>query len=161
MIKNNPPNTYDYIHTGLLGANPTTGLEGLDFGNYCTGGVSRMSISPTIPSAMSGIKGRVSPDSLIVSKPKSVTGNYTVTETDYALSFFTTSGSVVTLPPAATCPGRVLEMRNTSAYGVVSASNDVGQITGGSPTNAILPATVGSWCKLQSNGSEWIIMAKG
>lgn len=161
MIKNSPPNTYDYIHTGLLGANPTTGLEGLDFGNYCTGGVSRMSISPTIPSAMSGIKGRVTTDSLIVSKPKSVTGNYTVAETDYALSFFTTSGSVVTLPSAAACPGRVLEMRNTSAYGVVSASNDVGQITGGAPTNAILPATVGSWCKLQSNGSEWIIMAKG
>lgn len=161
MIKNNPPNTYDYIHTGLLGANPTSGLEGLDFGNYCTGGVSRMAISPTIPSAMSGIKGRVSTDSLIVSKPKSVTGNYTVTDTDYSLSFFTASGAIVTLPAAATYPGRVLEMRNTSAFGILSASNNVGQITGGAPTNAILPATTGSWCRMQSNGSEWIIMSRG
>lgn len=153
--------TYDYIHTGLLGAAPTSSHEGIDFGNYCEEGPARIFLSDTIKAQRNIFFADIKTTKLTVGKPISVTGNYTVSDTDYSLSFFTSSGSVVTLPPAATCPGRVLEMRNTSAYGVVSASNDVGQITGGSPTNAILPATAGSWCKLQSNGSEWLIMAKG
>ena len=161
MIKNSPPNTYDYIHTGLLGANPTAGLEGLDFGNYCTGGVSRMSISPTIPSSQSVFKGRVATDSLTAKLPKSVIGNYTVSDEDYFLSFYTSSSVVVTLPPAVTCPGRVLEMRNTAAFDIVSASANVGPIVGGAPSTEILPATVGSWCKMQSDGSVWLILAKG
>lgn len=153
--------TYDYIHTGLLGAEPTSSHEGIDFGNYCEEGSARIYVSSSIKSQRNVFYSDIKTSKLSANGPTTVTGNYTVTETDYALSFFTTSGAVVTLPSASANKGRVLEMRNTSAYGVVSASNNVGQISGGSPTNAILPATVGSWCKLQSNGSEWIIMAKG
>lgn len=153
--------TYDYIHTGLLSAEPTGSHEGIDFGNYCEEGAARMLVSSSIKSQRNVFYSDIKASKLSASGPTTVTGNYTVTEADYALSFFTTSGAVVTLPPASANKGRVLEMRNTSAYGVVSASNNVGQISGGSPTNAILPATVGSWCKLQSNGSEWIIMARG
>lgn len=153
--------TYDYIHTGLLGAEPTSSHEGIDFGNYCEEGSARIYVSSSIKSQRNTFNAAIKAVTLSANGPTTVTGNYTVTETDYALSFFTTSGAVVTLPPASANKGRVLEMRNTSAYGVVSASNNVGQISGGSPTNAILPDTVGSWCKLQSNGSEWLIMAKG
>ena len=153
--------TYDYIHTGLLGAEPTSSHEGIDFGNYCEEGSARIYVSSSIKSQRNTFNAAIKAVTLSANGPTTVTGDYTVTETDYALSFFTTSGAVVTLPSASANKGRVLEMRNTSAYGVVSASSNVGQITGGSPTTTILPATVGSWCKLQSNGSEWLIMAKG
>jgi hypothetical protein len=32
------PATYNYLHSGLSGANPTSSHEGLDFGNYCDQG---------------------------------------------------------------------------------------------------------------------------
>lgn len=153
--------TYDYIHTGLLGASPTSSHEGIDFGNYCEEGSARIFLSDTIKAQRNIFFADIKTTKLIASKPISVTRNYTVTDTDYSLSFFTASGAVVTLPAASAYPGRVLEMRNTSAYGILSASNNVGQITGGAPTNAILPATTGSWCRMQSDGSVWIIMSKG
>ena len=40
--------TYDYIHTGLLGAAPTSSHEGIDFGNYCEEGSARISVSDAI-----------------------------------------------------------------------------------------------------------------
>ncbi|SDH22713.1 tail fiber domain-containing protein [Propionivibrio dicarboxylicus] len=43
------PDTYNYYHSGLSG-NPTNGLEGLDIGNRCSGGASKMYIAPNIPS---------------------------------------------------------------------------------------------------------------
>lgn len=153
--------TYDYIHTGLLGAAPTPSHEGMDFGNYCEEGPARIFLSDTIKAQRNIFFADIKTTKLTASKPITVIGNYTVSDTDYSLSFFTSSGAVVTLPVASTYPGRVLEIRNTSAFGILSESNNVGQITGGAPTNAILPAVNGAWCKMQSNGSEWIIMARG
>lgn len=153
--------TYDYIHTGLLGADPTNSHEGIDFGNYCDEGSSRMFVSPTIKSSRNKFSGELSTGSFTSSKPVSVVGNYTVGPTDSSLSCFTTSGAIITLPTPSSNVGRILRFRNTSAFGILSASNNVGQINGGAPTNAILPATTGSWCEMQSDGSTWIIMAKG
>lgn len=153
--------TYDYIHTGLLGANPTSSHEGLDYGNYCEEGAGRLFVSPNIPSQKNSFVAPIVTKRLSTSKPVNVIGNYTVGAEDYSLSCYTTSGAVLTLPDPASYPGRILEIRNTSAFGIVSASANVGQITGGAPTTDILPATVGSWCKMQSDGSVWIILAKG
>ncbi|PTM32978.1 hypothetical protein DA103_25515 [Enterobacter cloacae] len=47
------PSTYNYLHTGLLGNNPTSVFEGLDANNYCNGGPGRIYVSPTIPSSIS------------------------------------------------------------------------------------------------------------
>lgn len=153
--------TYDYIHTGLLGADPTGSHEGLDYGNYCEEGAGRLFVSPNIPSQKNSFVAPIVTKRLSTSKPVNVVGNYTVGAEDYSLSCYTASGAVLTLPDPATYPGRILEIRNTTAYGIVSASANVGQITGGAPSTDILPATVGSWCKMQSDGSVWLILAKG
>ncbi len=153
--------TYDYIHTGLLGASPTLGHEGLDFGNYCEDGVSRIHISDSIPSQRYKIKAPVVSTQFSTSKPVSISGNYVVKDSDYSISAYTSSGAVVTLPDPATNVGRWLEFRNTSAYSILSSSFNIGPIVGGALSDTILPAVVGSWCRIQSDGVVWLVMSKG
>lgn len=147
---------YSYIHTGLLGAAPTGAHEGLDYGNYVDEGAARMFISPTIAASKTS---RVT--SLSTTPVVNISTNYTVGIGDYSFSCFTTSGAFVQMPSAASFPGRILKFRNTSAYAILSNTADIGQIQGGAPTNTILPATNGSWVELQSNGSVWLVMARG
>lgn len=140
--------TYNYLHSGVLGADPTTGDEGFDFGNRCSGGPARLTVSKNIPTY------------LITSVVKSITAStYTVGGTDSALSFFTSATCTVTLPSPAAYPGRVLSFRNTAAFAINSASANVSPIGGGALTSAILPATVGKWCELQSDGTNWLTMS--
>jgi len=47
----NAPSTWNYLHEGVPGSNPDIGQEGLDLGNTCSGGPTRISISPNIPSS--------------------------------------------------------------------------------------------------------------
>ena len=50
------PSTVNYLHQGAIGGvNPTTGSEGLDVGNVCSGGITRFFISPNIPSNQTDI----------------------------------------------------------------------------------------------------------
>lgn len=50
------PSTSNYVHQGAIGgADPTTGSEGLDVANVCSGGVTRFFISPNIPSNQTDI----------------------------------------------------------------------------------------------------------
>lgn len=157
------PATWNYLHSGLLGAEPTSGHEGLDFGNYCDQGAGRIYVGKTIPSSKVGIIGVPSVQTsgyFQASAVKNVTtAAYSVGSTDSALSFYTTVACTVTLPSAVSFPGRILKMRNTNTFAINSASSNVGQIIGGAPSAALLPATVGKWIELQSNGAEWIIMA--
>jgi hypothetical protein len=71
------------------------------------------------------------------------------------------SSCVVTLPTASTNTGRELGIKNFQAQTVVSASSNVLAISSGSPGTAILPATVGSWVTLVSDGTYWVTMARG
>lgn len=159
--KQTPYSTYDYIHTGLLGANPTGSHEGIDFGNYCEEGEGRMFVSPNIPSQRGRFTAPVQATRFGASKPVNVIGNYVVGRQDYALSCYTASGAVLTLPDAATYPGRILEIRNTTPYGILSASFNIGPIVGGALSDTILPARVGAWCRIQSDGAVWLTMAQG
>jgi hypothetical protein len=140
--------TYNYLHSGVTGADPTTGDEGFDFGNRCSGGPDRITVSKNIPTY------------LITSVVKSITAaTYTVAGTDAALSFFTSATCTVTLPSPAAYPGRVLSFRNTAAFAINSASANVSPIGGGALSASILAATVGKWCELQSDGTNWLIMS--
>lgn len=140
--------TYNYLHSGVTGADPTTGDEGFDFGNRCSGGASRLTTSLNIPTY------------LITSVVKSITAAaYTVIGTDSAISFFTSATCTVTLPSPAAYPGRVLSFRNTAAFAINSASANVSPIGGGALSSAILAATVGKWCELQSDGTNWLVMS--
>lgn len=70
----------------------------------------------------------------------------------------TGSSCVVTLPVASGYFGRVLVFKNLQTQTVVSASSDVVPLTGGAAGTAILPATVGAWATLVSDGTNWIVM---
>jgi len=71
------------------------------------------------------------------------------------------SGSTctVTLPSAATSTGRAVTFKNLQAQTLVSASSNVAPIGSATPGTAILPATVGAWATLVSDGTNWVIMA--
>jgi hypothetical protein len=70
------------------------------------------------------------------------------------------SGSTctVTLPAAATWAGRAVVFKNLQAQTLVSASSNVAPIGSATPGTAILPATVGAWATLVSDGTNWVVM---
>lgn len=70
------------------------------------------------------------------------------------------SGSTctVTLPAAATYPGRTLTFHNYQNQLLVSASSNVVPRAGGAAGTAILAAVAGDWATLVSNGTNWVIM---
>jgi len=82
---------------------------------------------------------------------------YTVGFDDNYLTF-TGSGCTVTLPAAGSFSGRILTVRTTVAFTVISASSNVVPLIGGSAGTAILQATAGKWAKLVSDGTVWQIM---
>jgi prepilin-type N-terminal cleavage/methylation domain-containing protein len=84
---------------------------------------------------------------------------YTVSATDNNIIINTSSATTLTLPAANTSAGRVLNIKNTTAFAVTSASSNIVAINGGAAGTAILPATAGSWVTLTSDGSSWIITA--
>lgn len=73
------------------------------------------------------------------------------------------SGStcVATLPSAVTYPGRLLHFKNAQTQLLNSASSNVVPKIGGAAAASILPATIGAWAELVSNGTSWVIMKSG
>lgn len=65
----------------------------------------------------------------------------------------------VTLPAASAWGGRAVTFKNLQAQTLVSASSNVAPIGSATPGTAILPATVGAWATLVSDGTNWVIMA--
>jgi hypothetical protein len=70
------------------------------------------------------------------------------------------SGSTctVTLPAASSWGGRQVVFKNLQAQTLVSASSNVAPIGSASPGTAILPASVGAWATLVSDGTNWVVM---
>jgi hypothetical protein len=83
---------------------------------------------------------------------------YTVLATDHTI-IQTTAGSTYTLPAASSFTGRRLHIVTQFAGAVISASSNVVPIAGGAAGTAILAATAGKYAILQSNGTNWIIVA--
>lgn len=71
---------------------------------------------------------------------------------------FTTTNCTVTLPAAASSPGRILVMTNISANSVVSADNNVKLLGSNTAGSAILAASAGKFAYLQSDGNFWIVL---
>lgn len=67
----------------------------------------------------------------------------------------------LTIPPAATYPGRTLNIKTIQAQTVVSGASDVYPINTDVLGTAILAAVDGAWVQLRSNGTGWITMQKG
>jgi hypothetical protein len=87
------------------------------------------------------------------------TANYTQVASDNSLIFDATTSRAVTLLPASSVPGQRLHVETVAAETVVSASSNVVPLAAGAAGTAILAATAGKWADLQSDGTNWNIMA--
>lgn len=94
---------------------------------------------------------------LLVSK----NADFTVGANENTFQLFKGSTLIVTLPSAASFPGRRLRFRNLTTAALISASSNVTPLLGGSPQTAILPAIAGAWCDLQSDGANWHVVCGG
>jgi hypothetical protein len=93
------------------------------------------------------------------SSPVTITADHTVADsTFWLINNKTGSTCVLTLPSAATWPGRILNVHNYQAQSVDSASSNVVPSGGGSAGTTILANTAGKWATLVSDGSNWIIL---
>jgi len=116
----------------------------------------RIGIGTATPTAKMHVNG-----SFATNAPVTVTTNYTVGATDNVIINNRAATNTLTLPAAASFTGRILRIITRQAQLVNSASSNVVQKGGGAATSAILPATIGAWADIQSDGSSWIITAAG
>lgn len=86
---------------------------------------------------------------------------FTVGDTENYIVCNGAASITVTLPAAASYPGREIFIKTITAFTVVSASSNVRPITSAVAGTAILPATAGAWAFLVSDGSAWTIMMRG
>jgi hypothetical protein len=94
-----------------------------------------------------------------VSAPVTKTANFTVAATDkWLINNKAGSTCTVTMPAAASFPGRELTFHNYQAFTVVSAASNIVPQGGGAAGTAILAAVVGNWATLVSDGANWVIM---
>jgi hypothetical protein len=86
---------------------------------------------------------------------------YVVLDQDEQLIANRASTITVTLPTAASWPGRVLRFKTIQAQAVDSNASNVVPIGDSAAGTSILPATDGAWAWLQSDGTNWVITARG
>jgi hypothetical protein len=87
------------------------------------------------------------------------TADFTVTDSMlWVINNKAGSTCVVTLPSPFVSGGRTLVFKNLQAQTLVSASSNVVPLIGGAAGTAILPATVGAWATLVSDGTNWVVM---
>jgi hypothetical protein len=95
------------------------------------------------------------------SAPATKTADFALSSTDTFVIVNKASSCTVTLPAAASWPGREIVIKTIQAQTVVSASSNVVPIGSSAAGTAILPATAGAWAKLVSDGSAWVTMERG
>ena len=84
---------------------------------------------------------------------------YTLAATDFSLLLNPSATFTLTLPsPTGVNQGRLLFLKLVAAFAVNSASSNIVQLAGGAATAAIMAATAGKFCVLQSDGANWQIM---
>lgn len=92
--------------------------------------------------------------------PQTITAStYSQKSTDGSLIFNVAGTHTLTLLTAASFPGRRVRVRTIAAQLVNSASSNVVPLVGGAAGAAILAATAGRWADLESDGTNWQIMA--
>ena len=114
----------------------------------------RVGIGTATPTAKLQVDG-----SIAGPLPITVTTDYTVAAGAFSVISNRGASNTMTLPAASTNGGRLLFFLTIQAFAVVSASSNVIPRIGGSASTAILPATDGAWALIQSNGTNWQIIA--
>ena len=98
--------------------------------------------------------------SIATRAPGTITAvTYTVAPTDASLVLAPSATMTLTLPPATGAnSGRMLWLKLTTAHAVNAANPVVVPMAGGAPGTAIMTATAGKFCMLQSDGAHWQVM---
>jgi hypothetical protein len=155
-------------HSGaFIGHNYTVGRGGMDFinsrgalagGYYFYTTTSDLAATPALLAEISNF-GLFTCSGLIT-KSAPVTGTtYSLSTSDSSLVLNPSGTFTLTLGTAsAGNTGRTIWLKLVAAFAVNSAAANVVPVIGGSPTTAILSATAGKWCVLQSDGTNWQIM---
>jgi hypothetical protein len=183
---NNGDETTNYIDMGINGgSNTTTGIyggantaylysTGNDFalGNatagknllFFTGGTAtanerlringsgNVGIATTNPTSTLQLGGSVSYP--VVSKSAA----YTATATDYTILCTTGSSYSITLPAASGCPGRIYVIKKMSAANTLTIDPNGAETVDGAATLTV--TTQYASYTIQSDGSNWVILAK-
>lgn len=82
---------------------------------------------------------------------------YTVAASDTDIIF--SVACTVTLPAAASYPGRELNLKNIAALAVISNAANVKPLATNVAATAILAATAGKFCRMVSDGASWVVMS--
>lgn len=114
-------------------------------------------VGPTVADATS----RLMVEGAVSTPIVTVTSDTTLGATHSTVINNRAATNTLTLPAASTCVGRKYHIVTIQAQAVVSASSNVVPRVGGSAGTSILPATDGAWATIQSDGSNWIIIASG
>lgn len=106
------------------------------------------------------LPGTVAAAAVLTGAPNTQTGStYAMAAADASIIANAAGTMTITLLSPASCPGRILDIKTIASNAVVSASSNVVPLAGGAAGTAILGATAGKWARLQSDGTNWIIMA--
>lgn len=109
--------------------------------------------------SIDGSVGILAP-AVFLSVPITVTAStYTMASAQTSFIFNGTGTIVVTLPSAATYLGQIIFVKTVPAQAVISASSNVVLISSLTAQTNILAATAGKWAIMQSNGTNWVVMA--
>jgi hypothetical protein len=112
-------------------------------------------INKTTPTVALDVVGAISRGS-----PVTKTADFNIAPTENWIIVNNAGGATtVTLPSAASTPGREIFIKTIQAQVVDSASNNIVPLVGGSPAASILLGVAGTWATLVSDGSNWVIMA--
>jgi hypothetical protein len=92
--------------------------------------------------------------------PVTLTGtSATVGSYDIDVIVNASGGFTLTLPAAASWTGRQIRIKSIAAQTIASASANIVPLAGGAAATTLLANTAGKWCILESDGTNWVIMA--
>ena len=98
------------------------------------------------------------PWGLGVAVATAITTNYAVLASDTVITCNGAGTITLTMLTGTNFVGKVIIIRNTAAFTVVSASSNVIPQAGGAAGTAILAATAGKWAYLQFDGTNYTIL---
>lgn len=139
---------------------PQTDVLPLVSGGATTRATPNQIVKAALESSVLGASQLATSGYLITKAPTTVTATtYTVNDGDSSIICNSSSALTLTLPAASSFSGRWLHLKNIHNTTVASASSNVVAVDSATAGTAILAGTAGKWCTLQSDGSNWVIMA--
>lgn len=137
------------VYTGIAMDNPT-----INGGTVSATTLSSGTLSVTGLSVLAG--------ALRLSAPVTKTADFTVADTEtFLINNKSGSNCTVTLPAAASWPGRLLFFKTIANHGVVSASSNVAPANSATPGTTITGNSAGNWAIIVSDGTNWVVMLDG